>query len=620
MDHTADLVLPLSIEQGSSSSPTEKLSATPTELVKGQRHNETIIPLEVLNHEASKKIYKPLGDEEIRIVVLCKGTTDAQIECSLEVVSKHSLPEYEALSYAWGPQAKPTSVLLNQVPYLITQNLFEALQQLRYPEKDRMVWIDALAINQSDNSERGHQVKGMSQIYAKAEQVLVWLGIGDMDTRYAMDLLKEDPTTYATRFPPIMSYAEMIDNKDKTNVMLAMLHFSQINYWKRLWVTQEVASARKAVILLGSKAVDYDVAILALDQLTATVLPGDYSSDVQQYTFKYVVNNEGPHNLLAPGSMDKQIFISVKDWLGKYMHQYCSDPRDLIFGLYGCFEPDFRIKIDLDYAKSAVEVFHSFTKAIIEYSGNLVPLAHKAKTTDSCQNSPVGWPSWVLNYPKTKTRVIFSDGLHWHNICPPNCHYFSNSEVDLAVRGVCLGSVEMISNTYLVSFHDNEERRQGMLGQAKHDYHYLKMNRGKKNALRAFPITREELEQLIAVSEAKGDMRLSRDAKNELDFVYLLHLGRPMFSFLKADQQDVSKDPSGVVVGFGLGVDGMRCGDKVYMICGLSGPAVMRAVSGANRFELVGDCWVSGYMVSNKDHQYEMDKVKEVELEQLVIC
>lgn len=59
---------------------------------------------------------------------------------------------------------------------MVTQNLEEAIPQLRRPAERRDLWADAVCINQDDIGERGDQVSEMGQIYRNASMVLIWLG------------------------------------------------------------------------------------------------------------------------------------------------------------------------------------------------------------------------------------------------------------------------------------------------------------------------------------------------------------------------------------------------------------------------------------------------------------
>lgn len=75
----------------------------------------------------------------------------------------------------------PKEIVLSDVPgqfvtHTITRNLDTALRRLRRQECTRRLWVDALCINQSDDKERAHQVSMMDQIYACANQAVIYLG------------------------------------------------------------------------------------------------------------------------------------------------------------------------------------------------------------------------------------------------------------------------------------------------------------------------------------------------------------------------------------------------------------------------------------------------------------
>lgn len=77
---------------------------------------------------------------------------------------------YEALSYTWGDPNQQTHIIVNENRVAITITLDQALRGLRYAEKKRIVWVDALCINQHDLAERSAQVRQMGMIYRSADQ------------------------------------------------------------------------------------------------------------------------------------------------------------------------------------------------------------------------------------------------------------------------------------------------------------------------------------------------------------------------------------------------------------------------------------------------------------------
>ncbi len=58
----------------------------------------------------------------------------------------------------------------------MTGNLHAALSFFCNRDKPRILWVDAIYINQEDETEKKQQVGSIANIYGEALQVLVWLG------------------------------------------------------------------------------------------------------------------------------------------------------------------------------------------------------------------------------------------------------------------------------------------------------------------------------------------------------------------------------------------------------------------------------------------------------------
>ncbi|KAK8085801.1 HET-domain-containing protein [Apiospora hydei] len=118
-----------------------------------------------------------------------------EIRCEIfeAFVSDEERLPYEALSYTWedGVTKSSPTVTLSGQKVSVTHNLLDALYHLRRSDRDRILWVDALCINQQDHREKGHQVGQMKDTYEKAEMVLVWLGRSSLEINELMDWMND---------------------------------------------------------------------------------------------------------------------------------------------------------------------------------------------------------------------------------------------------------------------------------------------------------------------------------------------------------------------------------------------------------------------------------------------
>lgn len=124
-------------------------------------------------------VYRPLQfQDSIRLLELHPGPKGSPLRCNITEVRRSERPRYEALSYAWGEAVFPHTIedVSSGTRLSITLNLFTALHGIRYEQTSRLLWIDALCIDQSELKEKNHQVASMGDIFQNAWRVIVWLG------------------------------------------------------------------------------------------------------------------------------------------------------------------------------------------------------------------------------------------------------------------------------------------------------------------------------------------------------------------------------------------------------------------------------------------------------------
>ncbi|KAH8655046.1 heterokaryon incompatibility, partial [Tricladium varicosporioides] len=81
-------------------------------------------------------------------------------------------PSYSALSYVWGDPKHVCDIAINGKMAKITKSLANALRSIRKNTKIRVIWADAICINQQDFDEKSWQVQEMAAIYKRADRVI----------------------------------------------------------------------------------------------------------------------------------------------------------------------------------------------------------------------------------------------------------------------------------------------------------------------------------------------------------------------------------------------------------------------------------------------------------------
>lgn len=99
------------------------------------------------------------------------------IDASLESISLGpGTASYEALSYVWGSENSLHRILVNKRSLYVASNLHDLLHARSSIWRERIVWVDAICINQRDEIEKAAPVLKITDIYKKASRVVAWLG------------------------------------------------------------------------------------------------------------------------------------------------------------------------------------------------------------------------------------------------------------------------------------------------------------------------------------------------------------------------------------------------------------------------------------------------------------
>ena len=177
------------------------------------------------------------------------------------------IPKYEALSYTWGEERSPLPVIVkshgSKRKFIeVRQNLATALTYLRHKSEARVLWIDALCINQEDMEERSSQVARMADIYRLAHRVVVWLGpesevdrssealstLRSIGSQIEVDwMTKEIRATNEGASSWVDTTIPLTLDQNSLNSLLMVISRP---WFDRIWVQQEIALANEHAVLI----------------------------------------------------------------------------------------------------------------------------------------------------------------------------------------------------------------------------------------------------------------------------------------------------------------------------------------------------------------------------------
>ena len=177
----------------------------------------------------------PSEGEYIRLLCLLPNESEAEpLQCKLHNYSlQKSGPRshrYEALSYVWGNPRETLPIYVDKDQFLVTVNLHAALSRLRDHSFERIIWVDAICIDQNNPEEQGQQVQLMAKIYSNAYCVIVWLGKKAEDTDRALENIQLAADKELTKRP-----------KKEINQQ-AILSLLRQPWFQRIWVREQTLS------------------------------------------------------------------------------------------------------------------------------------------------------------------------------------------------------------------------------------------------------------------------------------------------------------------------------------------------------------------------------------------
>lgn len=414
------------------------------------KHNIANDHPKTIRRSRNRYLYvRPLADREIRLIRLLSDSFDAPIHCELFEASLDDTElQYQAISYAWGDASITQCIQCNGLEVDMTVSLGTALQAFRHAEDVRILWADALCVNQEDPEERNSQVSMMGDIYRSASRVLVWLGVNeihDEDTIRTAFQAMEYVTRLCPRIldisdPEACSTQNLVDAfvaQGVDDVFASFGVFYNRSYWKRTWCIQELWLAREVDVWLGRHMVSGAVSGTFTWWLQRKVArhPDQFPRHVSDWMTTSATQLFRHSEGVRAKAVDIRSLKITPDFLllmYNYQKQQVTDKRDRIYGLLGIAETcEMTVSVEVNYSRSYEAMIQDFVKDIIRQRGNLGILAYVDSTVQD-----ESMPSWIPRWDLGLAKMPLNETVYYTGSSGLGCEIFPKVEFPLGALDI----------------------------------------------------------------------------------------------------------------------------------------------------------------------------------------
>ena len=364
---------------------------------------------------SQEPLYQLLEADQIRLLTIL--SIDPTIDCLLEIstlteASAGRRP-YNALSYFWGSEPFSETVSCNGIPLNITPSLFDTLREIYLyqegnPEQRRPIWIDAICLNQQDQTELEVQVPIMYDIYSRACIVLVYLGSSKDNSDFAMtsiENLRDRLKAIPDQLIPYYTLPEQGLEAEGHRIWTTIEDLLARPWFSRVWTFQEATIAEGIIFGCGSKWLSGDILLDLGIELNKKSLIGLVERRARRRT--YETGSRTGRQLLRGLGRSRQAYqknksIDIGSLLSSTRGRNCKEPVDHLWGMLGLMQPKIRNAVRssgwIDYSVTGRSQFWrsyiQFSKWMVE-NDNQLRLLSRARSLFKPQELPSWCPNWA---------------------------------------------------------------------------------------------------------------------------------------------------------------------------------------------------------------------------------
>jgi len=349
----------------------------------------------------------------------------------------HKCPPFDAISYTWDGQDRASYIIANGRRLSVTRNARQILHDFTPTIGHRLIWIDSICINQGNKEEKRIQVEHMSEIYARATRVRVWLSETSMLGQPPPEFMP-----FKTRKPTEIFERTILRTilrlfSSPTMSSRALERLLSHNYWTRAWVVQEIAFAREILVHADSTCVDWKSVSAFVNNLWPDRLEERYHGPALQLAYNPFYDITISREVLR-GLRQISLISSIRQHtlngsaqgliplLVRLGATRASDPLDKVYSILSLVRdtntlPNISCNITTDYNLSAKELYLKVARS--NFSQDI-----KSFDISILMHAGIGWPrtlsglpSWVPDWSSISqthldgfTSSSYFRGAEWH--------------------------------------------------------------------------------------------------------------------------------------------------------------------------------------------------------------
>jgi len=386
-------------------------------------------------------------------------------------------------------------------------NLEKALRRIRNESQARVLWVDAICINQTDDEERSQQVRIMGRIYKSTRECIMWLGeveeepiepfhrleswnpaevrvleglIQDLKLTTPEPLRNAGKETASIDVPGAFEIIELLEQKKHFHEMpffrilptggiepcelwrkaiYSLENILRRTWWRRIWTAQEAFLPLRAAIYVGPHSAQYTRFFEGASSWNTHVwmnhccssilgLWTGYSSNGLQPAIDRILDLKALQEVRAnfPNtSVAHNLFLLSIQRSATVRH-------DHVYGLFGLISEFFQLDTEPDYSLGLERLYATTTIKFMENAKHLclLPYARPQHREHIMDKQEQGFlrelPSWTPDWSTPAWGDYFDIYNHGGFTADKMLSYNGARQCDtiLKLEGIAVGTVPVV--------------------------------------------------------------------------------------------------------------------------------------------------------------------------------